>query len=144
MLSQTSEYAIRAVLHVALTGSSDPVKLEQIADALEAPRNYLSKTLHQLGRAGVLASGRGRNGGFRLAVPPDELTLADIVAPFEPATLARRCLIGDGECSDETACAVHGRWKLIAEPMLAFFRHTTIADLMEGTAVAPGAVAISL
>ena len=133
---------MRAVLYLATAGASEPVKLEQVADALEAPRNYLAKTLHQLARAGVLASGRGRHGGFRLAVPPHELTLAAIVAPFQPSTLARRCLLGEGECSDGTACAVHDRWKLIAGPMRDFFRDTTVAELMNGSAVVPGAAVL--
>lgn len=142
MLSQTSEYALRAVLYLATCEETDPVKLDQIADALDAPRNYLSKTLHQLARAGVLGSGRGKHGGFWIAVPAAELTLAAIVAPFEPMTLARHCLLGEGECSDATACAVHDRWKLIAEPMLEFFRATTVAELMDGAAIVPGAAGL--
>lgn len=142
MLSQTSEYALRAVLYVAMAGHGEPVKLERIAEALDAPRNYLSKTLHQLARAGVLASGRGKHGGFWLAAPAEEVTLAAIVLPFEPATLARRCLLGEGECSDATACAVHDRWKQIAEPMREFFRDTTVAELLDGSAVVPAMAAL--
>lgn len=137
MLSQTSEYALRAVLYLAVHAGERPVKLEEVAEALGAPSNYLSKTLHQLARAGVLSSGRGRNGGFQLAVEPGALTLAAVIGPFEPGTLARRCLLGQGRCSDETACAAHFRWKPIAEPMLAFFRNTTVADLVSGAAAVP-------
>jgi Rrf2 family protein len=134
LLSQTSEYALRAVLYLAMRGGEGPVKIDEIAGALEVPRNYLSKTLHQLARAGVLSSGRGKHGGFRLGRPAEEMTLGDVVLPFEPAALARRCLLGEGECSDETACAAHARWKRVAEPMLAFFHETTVAALVEGRA----------
>lgn len=130
MLSQTSEYALRAVLYLAMHPDEAPVKLEQIADSLQVPRNYLSKTMHQLARAGVLASERGPHGGFRLSRAPEAVTLADVVAPFDPARLARHCLLGEGECSDENACAVHYRWKLISEPMRTFFDDTTLADLL--------------
>lgn len=133
MLSQTSEYALRAVIYLAQAPPGTPVKLEQMAERLGAPRNYLSKTLHQLARAGVLSSGRGPAGGFRLAVPPERLTLADVVAPFEPpTTLARRCLLGPGECSDAHPCVAHTRWKVVAAPMRGFFRETTVADLLGG------------
>ena len=54
LLSQTSEYALRAVLHIA--ARSRPVSVGEIAEAVGVPQNYLSKTLHQLARAGVLAS----------------------------------------------------------------------------------------
>lgn len=141
MLSQTSEYALRAVLYLALHAGDGPLKIEEIAGALELPRNYLSKTLHQLARVGVLASGRGKHGGFQLGRPAEELTLGDIVLQFEPATLAKHCLLGEGICSDETACAAHARWKLISDPMRAFFNETTVAGLVNGTATVPAAVA---
>lgn len=134
MLSQTSEYALRATLYLAMHAEEGPVKLERIAESLQVPRNYLSKTLHQLARAGILDSERGPYGGFRLAHAPESLRLADVVAPFEPTRLARRCLLGEGECSDATPCAAHDRWKLVSRPMLAFFADTTVADLIQGNA----------
>ena len=136
MLSLTSEYALRAVLYLAAHADGSPVKLERIAEDIGVPRNYLSKTLHQLARVGVLRSDRGPTGGFRLARPADSMTLAEIVAPFDPARLARRCILGKGQCSDETPCAAHERWKHIAEPMRAFFRSTTVHDLLRDEAAA--------
>lgn len=130
MLSQTSEYALQATLYVAMHQNEGPVKLDEIARSLGGPRNYLSKTLHLLARAGVLSSERGPHGGFRLAGPAESLTLLQIVAPFDPARLTRRCIMGEGECSDETACAAHARWKPVSERMRAFFASTTIADLV--------------
>ena len=139
MLSQTSEYALRAVVDLARASVDGPVKLEEVADYLGAPKNYLSKTLHLLARAGVLSSGRGPYGGFQLAIPPRELTLALVVAPFEPpTTLARRCLLGHGECSDTTPCEAHERWKAIAVPMRAFFLTTTVGDLISSDSSIPG------
>lgn len=137
MLSQTSEYALRAVLHLAMRPQGEPTRLEDIAAAVDVPRNYLSKTLHQLARVGVLVSGRGRYGGFRLAADPAELTIADVIGPFEPSALVRRCLLGQAECSDATACAVHGRWKVVATPVRDFLRRTTIAELLDGGGAAP-------
>jgi Rrf2 family protein len=138
VLSLTSEYALRAVIYLAQTSARAPVKLEQVAERLEVPKNYLSKTLHLLARAGVLSSGRGPNGGFQLAVPADRLTLAQVVAPFEPpSTLSRRCLLGHGECSDATPCAAHERWKPIAGPMRSFFSETTVGELVDAEARLP-------
>lgn len=141
MLSHTSEYALRATIYLAMHDGEGPVKLERIASALGVPRNYLSKTLHQLSRLGVLSSERGPNGGFRLARSPEDLPLAEIVAPFEPERLARRCLLGMGECSDATPCAAHDRWKTVAGPMRTFFGGTTVADLVRGTASVPAGAA---
>lgn len=129
MLSNTSEYALQATLYIARHGER-PQKLAEIAEALDLPANYLSKTLHRLAAEGVLTSERGPSGGFRLARPPEGITLGDIIASFDPTRLSRRCLLGQGECSDATACSAHSRWKVIAQPMRLFFNETTVADLM--------------
>ena len=73
MLSQTAEYALRAVLYVAEHGDDRLVQVSEMARVLRIPRNYLSKIVHALVREGVLHSTRGKSGGFRLAVAPDRL-----------------------------------------------------------------------
>jgi len=131
-LNGTSQYAIRAVLYVADHAEPGPVRVEDIATALRCPRNYLSKTLHTLARAGVLRSVRGPKGGFQLADPPDRLVLARIIAPFEPAT-ARRCLIGRPDCGGPHPCLAHHRWERVAGEVADFFDQTTVADLLAGS-----------
>lgn len=113
MLPQTAEYALRAVLLIAARESPEPLSVERIAQVLGAPRNYLGKTLHQLGRAGVLISARGRSGGFRLAVPAERLSLARVVAPF----VARDA-------------ASPGYLASVGDRMQAVLDDTTIADLL--------------
>jgi Rrf2 family protein len=131
-LSQTAEYALRAVLYVAEHGRESPVRVGQIARALRVPQNYLSKTLHQLGRAGILASTRGKQGGFQLVRAPDRIPVLDVVALFDPGIENRqRCLLGRPQCSDRTACPAHYRWRAVGEQLAAFFRDTMIADLIE-------------
>ena len=135
MLSQTGEYALRAVLYVAAhEGRDGLVKIDEIAAELDVPRNTLAKTLHALGRAGVLGSVRGPAGGFHLAVPAEALTLARVVAPFDAVGQGRQCLLGRTTCSDAAPCAAHGRWKTVSERVSTFFRDTTIADLLGRTA----------
>lgn len=131
MLSQTAEYALRAVLHIAEFGTDRPVAVGDIAQALDVPRNYLSKTLHQLSRAGVVTSTFGPGGGFQLGAPPDAMTLDTIIAPFDTAA-ERHCLLGRARCRDSDPCAAHERWKLIADQIQRFFAATTVADLLRG------------
>lgn len=134
MLSQTAEYALRAVLYVAAhEGRDGLVKIDEIAGELDVPRNTLAKTLHVLGRTGVLASVRGPAGGFHLAVRPEALTLARVVAPFDTVGQGRRCLLGRATCSDAAPCAAHGRWKTVSERVTTFFQDTTVADLLGRT-----------
>jgi Rrf2 family protein len=128
-LPQTAEYALRAVLYIAASGQARPVRVEEIARALDVPRNYLSKTLHQLARAGILDSWRGPRGGFRLSNPPERTTLESVIAPFG-TSIASGCLLGRSECRDDRPCPAHARWKGVAVAMRSFFAETTVADLM--------------
>lgn len=128
-LSSTAQHAIRAVVHVAGNAEERPVRVDEIAAALRCPRNYLSKTLHALTRAGVLRSERGPKGGFQLSERPERLTLARIVAPFEPVG-ERRCLVGRPECGGTHPCAAHHRWAGVAAAVEDFFAQTTVADLL--------------
>jgi Rrf2 family protein len=130
VLSQTAEYALRAVLAIAAEPDGPAVGAGRLAGVLGIPQNYLSKTLHQLARAGVLESTRGKLGGFRLARPAERISLLDVVQPFDDLTGRRTCLMGRAVCSDHNACAVHERWKLVAERTAEFFRDTTVGDLV--------------
>jgi Rrf2 family protein len=131
-LSSTAQQAIHAVLCIAGTTGEGPVRVDEIAGALQCPRNYLSKTLHLLVRAGVLRSERGPKGGFQLAVPADRLTLARVVAPFEPVG-QKRCLLGLATCGGANPCAAHDRWSRVAGRVDDFFAGTTIESLRRGT-----------
>lgn len=130
VLPQTAEYALRAVLHIARHECS--MRVGEIATAVGVPHNYLSKTLHQLARAGVLASARGPAGGFRLAVAPAELTLEQVVSPFGSRS-RRRCLLGGGVCGEMPECAAHTRWAPVGSQVREFFSATTVADLLSST-----------
>ncbi len=135
MISKTAEYALRAVLYIARESGGHPVRANEIAETLEVPSNYLSKILHALAMAGILTSGRGPRGGFMLARSADELVLADLLEALDPGVLRPDCLLGNSNCSDHTACAVHERWKQVREPVCRFFRETTLADVVEGAPV---------
>jgi Rrf2 family protein len=131
MLSQTAEYALRSVLFLA-DQEGVPANVEDIAEALGVPRNYLSKTLHRLASEGILHSTRGKGGGFRLGLDPEKLTLLRIVEPFGRMSGERRCLLGRPQCSDRNPCPAHNRWKTVSEQTARFFRETTVSDLVRG------------
>lgn len=130
MLSQTAEYALRAVLTIAAEPEGRLVGANRLAADLGIPQNYLSKTLHQLAKVGVLESTRGKLGGFRLAKAADRISLLDIVGPFDDITGRRSCLMGRASCSDNSPCPAHSRWKAVAEKQAEFFRETTVGDLV--------------
>jgi Rrf2 family protein len=137
MLSQTAEYALRGVLYLAEHGAERPVPVDQIAQSLAIPRNYLSKILHTLGKRNVLSSSRGPHGGFALAIPAERLSLLEVVEPFDELDARGACLLGRERCSDTSPCAAHHRWKEVSETVGAFFRDTTVDQLIRPRAPAP-------
>jgi len=130
VLSTTADHALRAVLYLAQRPSGQVVSAPEIADAIGAPRNYLSKTLHALTRAGVTSSVSGRGGGFGLAIPAHRLTLAELISVFDDAAMPRRCLLGDRPCTTDRPCAAHQRWTQIHRAHDHALGSTTIADLL--------------
>lgn len=130
MLSLTSDYALRAVLVLARAPDGAPMPADAIADAIGAPRNYLGKTLNALARAGLVRSARGPTGGYALAVAPDALPLARVVAVFDAPREDARCLLGARPCDRTHPCAAHHRWTAIADAQRAPLASTMVADLL--------------
>lgn len=126
-LPQTAEYALRATLHIA-SRHPESVRVTELSAAVNAPANYLSKTLNHLARAGVLTSTRGPSGGFRLTKDPSRVNLAEVVKVFIGGA-PKRCLLGHGPCGTNRECSVHERWKPLSGQLDDFFRRTTLADL---------------
>lgn len=129
ILSQTAVYALKAALYLAESEADSLARVDDIAAALDVPRNYLSKILHALARAGILSSTRGPHGGFTLRVPASKLTLERVVDPFDEVVGGSGCLLGRARCSDSNPCAAHARWKDVSLAVRDFFRETTVHDL---------------
>lgn len=129
MLSKSAEYALRAVHCLAYAPDDGPVTASDLAGRVGVPENYLSKLLHRLEGEGVVASQRGRGGGFSLARRRSTISLADVVRPFDEDVLARQCLLGRPECRDDAPCPAHDRWLRVAEEVRTFFGDTTLEDL---------------
>jgi Rrf2 family protein len=133
-MNQTAEHAIRALIFLARQPGGAAVSAERVAEALGAPANYLGKSLNVLAREGVLVSTRGPGGGYRLAHATDELTLAQVVAPFSEPRANPVCLLGDRPCSSGAPCPAHGRWTRLNQQMTEPLARTTIADLLSSEA----------
>ncbi|MEZ4537577.1 MAG: Rrf2 family transcriptional regulator [Cyanobacteriota/Melainabacteria group bacterium] len=84
MISQTAEYALRAMVFLAMNQDNAQVT-ERIAGGTKVPASYLSKVLQSLSRAGLVKSQRGLGGGFSLAKAPESTTILEIINAVDPA-----------------------------------------------------------
>lgn len=79
MLSQKTRYAIRAMQHLADHYGKGPIQLAVIAEKQNIPAKFLTVILSELTRYGLVASQRGRDGGYWLAIPPVDITYGDLI-----------------------------------------------------------------
>lgn len=128
MISQTVEYALRAVAHLAAK-SPESCKTQQIAEVTQVPSAYLSKVLQSLARAGIVKSQRGIGGGVSLAADPDELTILDVVNAVEPMQRITSCPLSL-KSHGTTLCPLHRRLDNAMAEVEAAFAKTKLAEVL--------------
>jgi Rrf2 family protein len=139
MISTTSQYALRALAHMAGLPPGTAVLSRDLAGATQVPRNYLSKVLLALRNAGFLQSARGAGGGYRLNRPADHIYLIDVIELFEGSKAKPTCLLNHRQCSDETPCNAHRVWRELSMVYTGFLVTTTLAAIANGTDHPPAA-----
>ena len=101
-----------------------------LAHSTEIPANYLAKILLVLKRAGLVEATRGTGGGYRLAAPPENITLIQVVELFDPLGGMHHCLLDNGRpCNKSQPCPAHDRWKDVIARYLGFLESTTLAEV---------------
>ena len=133
MISATSDYALRAALVLAREYGKRPMRAEEIANAIGAPRNYLAKTLNALAKAGIASSARGPMGGFQLAHAPELITVSDVIDCFDGPRQNAKCLLGSAACDLRTPCAAHVTWTAIMVARREPLTRTTLSQLLSGS-----------
>jgi len=128
-ISAKSDYAIRAMAELAAQGTSGAVKAEQIADAQDIPLNFLLGILRELRNGQLVRSVRGRDGGYRLSRPAEEIALADVIrvvdgplANVRDLSLSQLSYPGAAEGLRDVWMAVRGSLREVLEQV-------TVADL---------------
>lgn len=128
MISQTAEYALRAVVYLAEHSEAGQTT-EEIANATLISGPYLSKVLQQLVRASIVQSRRGLGGGFTLERNIAELTVLDVVNAVDPIQRIKKCPL-DLPAHCDQLCSLHSRLDQAAAAVENAFSQTTIAQLL--------------
>jgi Rrf2 family protein len=127
MFSQTVEYALRTVLHLAAAGTS--CTTADIARVTQVPRAYLSKVIQALSQAGVVRSHRGAGGGVSLAKSAADLTILDVVNAVEPVQRIRTCPL-NLPSHGVNLCPLHQRMDRALELVETALRESTVAEVL--------------
>jgi Rrf2 family transcriptional regulator, iron-sulfur cluster assembly transcription factor len=138
-VSTRGDYAARALLSLALHGSDQPTSVKEIAERTGLPQPYLEQILLAVKGAGLVRSKRGVGGGYVLARPPEEITLADILAAVDgPLTT----LLGEHDHC-EGHCILQEVWVGVSDETRQILERFTLAELVARTRIGhPDAVSI--
>jgi Rrf2 family iron-sulfur cluster assembly transcriptional regulator len=130
MLTITSQYALRALTHLARQ-AGEPVLGRDLAQSGQVPANYLSKVMLTLRNAGLVDTTRGSGGGYRLGRSADEIYLIDVVELFEEISRTKpNCFLGHTrKCSDSTPCSAHFSWRGVQVAYLKFLVSTSLSAI---------------
>jgi Rrf2 family protein len=133
IFNASATHALRALAYLAANEHHDATLGRDLAEEIAVPAHYLSKVLATLARAGLLTASRGTRGGYRLARPAGEITLIEIVEPFEGKRVRPGCLLRpDQPCRDDGACSAHTAWSEVKKVYSRFLETTTLADIRGG------------
>jgi Rrf2 family protein len=126
-----ADYAVRAAIELAAAGDG-PVSTERIAEAQGIPANFLENILVDLRRAGVVESRRGAAGGYLLARPATEISIADVIRAVEGPLANVRGISPDALEYEGSAARLRDVWVALRASVRSVLEHVTIADVARG------------
>ena len=129
IFSLQCEYALQAVTFLALKKNGEMTSIKELTSKLDIPYHFLGKILQDLTYKGLLASQKGTTGGFRLGMPPSDITLYHIVEAIDGAGFTKSCVLGFPECSETNPCAAHEKWGMIREEIYSMLVSKNIAEM---------------
>jgi Rrf2 family protein len=127
-LTKRADYAIRAVLALARTPGTERRSVRDVAAQQRIPVRFLPQVMGDLVRAGLVEATVGRSGGYRLAKPPTEISLLDVVEAVEGDSRRRVCVLRGGPCALDGVCDVHAVFAAAQDDVLRRLRTTTVTD----------------
>lgn len=128
-LTTKGRFAVTAMIDLALNGGDGPVTLAGISDRQKISLSYLEQLFGKLRRHRLVDSVRGPGGGYCLARPMPQISVADIVRAVDEALDATQCG-GRENCKDEERCMTHELWTTLNFKMYEYLESVTLAELV--------------
>ena len=117
-LSRESQYGLEGLGYLAGQPVGAILQIAEIAEGADLPKAFLAKIFRKLSVYGIVVSHRGKDRGFELSRPSDEINVKDVVEAIEGPDIFTRCIFWSGVCSQNEPCQLHSIWAKI-RPMLA-------------------------
>ena len=129
MLSNSSKYAIKAVLFLALNSTKEnKVMVKDIAKPINVPQAYIAKLLQDLARENIISSERGPKGGFYLDEENKKHTILNIISVINGKEQFKTCMLSLENCDQDKPCPLHSMLSPSRDKILKILKNKTIKD----------------
>lgn len=130
MFSNSSKYAIKAVLYLALNSSKEKkIMVKDIAEPISVPQAYIAKLLQELSRQNLISSTKGPRGGFYLSETDKQIPLRKIIHVIDGESRLSSCLLSLEDCNEDKPCPLHKSMYPLKTKLLESLENKTIVDL---------------
>ena len=129
-LTTKGRFAVTAMIDVAMHGGTGPVTLAAVSGRQHISLSYLEQLFGKLRRSGLVESVRGPGGGYNLAKPQDQVSVADIILAVDEPIDATQCG-GRENCHDDRRCMTHDLWAALNDHIFTFLSGVSLAQLVK-------------
>lgn len=135
MISRKTKYAINALVHLARRRDEGPIGIGVIAEAERIPQKFLEAILLELKRDGILASKKGRGGGYYLLLPPEQVHMAHVMRLFDGPIALLPCVSYNfyercEECIDENTCGIRDVFFEVRNETVRMLKQATLLEII--------------
>lgn len=129
-LSKSTDYALMALADLALLPDGQTVSARRVAASHNLPPELAAKLLQGLKKSGIVETRQGIRGGYRLARPPEEIPITDVIESVEGPLALVECMLEDGNCNLISTCCVRTPLTRVHEQVLATLANLTLAQIV--------------
>jgi Rrf2 family protein len=140
MISKKTKYALNALVHLAKKFEQGPVLISYISEQENIPQKFLEAILLDLKNAGILASKKGKGGGYYLIKPPEEVNVADVMRLLDGPIALLPCVTYKyyercEECKDEETCGIRDVFMAVRNETVQILKQNTLASIIDKESV---------
>ncbi len=133
IFSKKCELGLQAVLFLSTQPNDQLFNASQISKSLKVPKEFVSKVLQALTDSDIVASKKGKKGGFQLAKSPADIKLIEIVKAIDGLEIFNSCVLGFPGCSSLEPCPMHEKWGKLREEAYKMLSTESLEELKEKT-----------
>lgn len=135
MISKKTKYAINALVYLAQKPSQQPILISEIAEHEHIPQKFLEAILLDLKKDGILASKKGKGGGYFLLKSPNEVNMADVMRLFDGPIALLPCVTYKyyqkcDECTDEASCGIRSVFLEVRNQTVELLKKATLTEII--------------